>query len=750
MLQICNLRKITIYLVIFLFVENYSKGELKILNWNVHTSFTNPRDIAIDDQNKFYIATQGGLLIYEPKTGSTQTLNSGKGLWDNELTCVYYDNQTKQIIAGSSSGALYIITKDLKIKTLLDISKSNFANKSINSLVSQANRLFIATGFGLLVFDIEKMIFLETITKLGNFSPNTNVGKILIVEDKIYLATNEGVAYNSINSRLQNPSSWKTINYLNKSVQLIDGISTNQGIFFNSKNEIYELQNDTLKFVLSDPVEITNLINFNGQFFYTTGYLILDLQKNRFGIEPLYPCNKIIFDPNNKISPTQPQVYLYREFGFGYIENDKQIQVIPNSPISNLFWDLSFDDFGNLWVGTGKGPSKGAMKFDGKNWVNYTQEMNRDMVINNVVCVFADSDSIAYASTWGRGIMKLNYKTDKIEYLNRQNSPLIGIAKDQDWIVIGKIQKDQKGNLWAVNYGETSTGPLLVAMDKTGKFYEFANCRNSTDRWYFDMIIDDNGTKWVASTLSGGLYYFNEKNTLDDRSDDICGTLLSSAYPNLPSNEQTSLALDRNGIIWIGTPDGLASIYNPSAILINQKPIVRNIKALAKQSINDIYVDAIDNKWIATNEGVWVLNPDASEVLAIFNTTNSPLKTNRIRSISGNPKEGRIYIGTDLGMVEAVTMSVEPIEEYAIKCFPQPFKPKIDNELVIDGLTNQSEVWITTTSGNLVKRIYTNSRRIVWDGTDESGNVVGTGIYLINVQSRLTNKGSVQKIAVIN
>ena len=731
-------------------MQNYAQGEFKILNWNVHTSFTNPLDIAVDDENKFYFATQGGLLIYDFKTGTNQTINSGNGLWDNELTCVYYYPRTKQIIVGSSSGALYLIDKNLNITTMLDISKSNFANKSINSITSLDNNLYIATGFGLLVFDSKKMIFLETISKLGSFSPNTSVNKVFIDENKIYLATSEGVAYNYVSSRLQNPSGWKTIGNSNKSIQLFDGISTKDGIFFISKNDVFKLENDSLKFVLSDPVEIKNLINFKGQTLYTTGYLILDLQKNRIGSDPLYPCNKIIFDTNNKISINEPQIYLYREFGFGFIQNGKQVQVIPNSPITNQFWNLSFDDYGNLWVGTGKGPSKGVMKFDGKNWVNYTQEINKEIKINNIVSVFADSDSIAYASTWGRGIMKLNYKSNKIEYFNRQNSPLRGIATDQDWIVMGRIQKDKKGNLWAVNYGETSAGPLLIAIDNTGKFYEFINCRNSTDRWYFDMVIDDNGTKWVASTLSGGLYFFNEKNTLDNPNDDVCGTLMSSIYPNLPSNEQTSLAIDRNGILWIGTPEGLASIYNPSAVIMEQKPIVRNIKALAKQSINDIYVDAVDNKWLATNEGVWVLNPDASEVLAIFNTDNSPLKTNRIRTISGNPQEGRIYIGTDLGMFEAVTLSVEPTDDYSIKCYPQPFKPKVDMELIIDGLANQSEVWITTTSGNLIKRISTNSRRIVWDGTDENGNLVGTGIYLINAQSRLTNKGSVQKVAVIN
>ncbi len=750
MLHNSLVKNIYFLLFLLLLMQTNCFSELKVLNWNVHTSFTNAIDVAVDENSTYYFATQGGLLIYNYSNKSTNSLNSGNGLWDNDLTCVYYHPRTKQIIAGSASGALYFIDKDLNINTILDVSKSTFANKTIKSITSEGNKLYIATGFGLLVFDTEKMIFLETISKLGNFSPGTQVNKVFIVNNQIYLATNEGVALNNINSQLQNPGGWITINVNDKFTQIIDGIATNQGVFFATKNDIYLLENDSLKFILNDPIEIKNLINFNGKFLYTTGYLILDLQKNRIGNDPIYPCNKIVFDKNNKSSSAEPQIFLYREFGFGYMENGKQVQIIPNSPITNLFWDLSFDEFGNLWVGTGKGPSKGLMKFDGKKWNNYTVEMNDGMTINNVVSVYAHNDSTAYASTWGRGIMKFNYKSDKIEYINRLNSPLSGIATDPDWIVMGKVQRDNKGNLWAVNYGETSSGPLLIAMDKSGKFYEFQNCRNSNDRWYFDMVIDDNGTKWVASTLSGGLYFFNEKNTLENANDDICGTLTSASYPNLPSNEQTSLAIDRNGILWIGTPDGLASIYNPSAIVLQQKPIVRTIKALSKQSINDIYIDAVDNKWIATNEGVWVMNPDASEVIAMFNKENSPIATDRIRTISGNPKEGRIYIGTDIGMYEAVTLAVEPNENYEIKCYPQPFLPKTDLELVIDGLANQSEVWVTTTSGNLIKRISTNSRRIIWDGRDENGNLVGTGIYLINAQSRLTNKSSVQKVAVIN
>jgi hypothetical protein len=300
-----------------------------------------------------------------------------------------------------------------------------------------------------------------------------------------------------------------------------------------------------------------------------------------------------------------------------------------------------------------------------------------------------------------------------------------------------------------VNYGESTGGNLLIAMDKTGSFYGFENCSKSYGRWYQTLAIDGSNTKWVGSTMSDGLYFFNENGTLGDPTDDICGTILTSSYPNLPNNQQDCLALDKNDILWIGTPSGLGSIYNPSAVLYGQKPIVRTVKAVNQQKINDIYVDAVDNKWLATNEGVWILNSDGSEVLKYINKTNSPLPTDQINAITGDENTGTIYIGTDMGLFAVSTLNVKPNSEYDIKCYPQPFVISKDESLLIDGLALNSEIFITSASGDLIRRISTFSRRVLWDGKDEFGSYVSSGIYLINAKSRTGQQSSVQKVAII-
>jgi hypothetical protein len=173
-------------------------------------------------------------------------------------------------------------------------------------------------------------------------------------------------------------------------------------------------------------------------------------------------------------------------------------------------------------------------------------------------------------------------------------------------------------------------------------------------------------------------------------------------------------------------------------------------RLLGEQNVNDIMIDALNNKWIATSIGVWVLNSDGSDTLAYINTSNSPLPTNEIFGLATDQNTGKIYFSSKYGIYEATSLSVLPGSAYNINCYPQPFNLNTDEELVIDGLAEFSEVRILTTNGELIKNINTTSRKIIWDGRNKKGDLVNSGIYLIVATSSSNKESGVQKIAVIN
>ncbi len=271
-------------------------------------------------------------------------------------------------------------------------------------------------------------------------------------------------------------------------------------------------------------------------------------------------------------------------------------------------------------------------------------------------------------------------------------------------------------------------------------------------------MIDENNTKWVASsfpkinnlggTANTGIMYYNDTRKVNNQN--VCGNINISNFPNIKSNTQNAIAQDKTGIIWIGTVNGLVALFNPSAIFSNNPNFaIREVIPLNNIEVYDIFVDAVNNKWVGTSQGLYVLNPDGTEVLSLINKDNSPIISNIVYSITGDEKTGKMYIGTNAELYSVDTYSKTPQEEYSIKCSPQPFNPNKDTEIIIDGLAENSEIKIITLSGELIKTITTLSKVITWDGRNEARERVQSGVYLVVASSLNGNKSGVGKLAIV-
>lgn len=746
------MKKAILLLIIILGSFNLS-AEVNLFGWRSFTSQMNVSDFTIGPGKQIYFATDGGLSIYNLESGKFQLINSLNGIWDNDLTAIYYDKSKDRIITGSGSGSIVFVDKNLSTEIMLEIQKSNFDRKRINSFSVYSNQLFISTTFGMVIYDLDKEIFTETVLKFGSFTTNISGNNSLIYGNTIYLATDEGIAFAELNSQYSSPKVWKnlSVEYMLTLMKFKDIIELDGKIYASSDYSIYQVEKDTLIKILDDE-NIAGLTKYSGKVYYSTKWELKDLSKTPFPLENPYQLNKVKFIeldlPKNIFDSDSPFI-VYSSFGLEYRKSGKSERIMPNSPLSNYFKKVNTGINGQLLAATDRITSRGCMFLEGDDWLNFYPERTPEILTNGVVTAMQAKDGKYYVGTWGEGAISidLSEKSPKFTQYSNTNTPMSPFSNN--FTIIGEIVQAKDETLWMVNYGETTEGNILIAMNKNGSFYGFQNCIKPYGRYYFSLAIDGSNTKWVGSSLSDGLYYFNENGTLDNPNDDICGLILSSSYPNLPNNQQNSVAIDKNDVLWIGTPSGLASIYNPSAVVFNQKPIVRTVKAVGQQNINDIYVDAVNNKWLATNEGVWILNPDGSEVDTILNKTNSPLPIDIINSITGDENTGTIYIATDLGLYAVSTLYVKPGTEYNIECYPQPFVISKDESLIIDGLAVNSEIFITSITGELIRRISTFSKRVLWDGKDEFGRDVQSGIYLINAKSRTGEQSSVQKVAVI-
>ncbi len=113
---------------------------------------------------------------------------------------------------------------------------------------------------------------------------------------------------------------------------------------------------------------------------------------------------------------------------------------------------------------------------------------------------------------------------------------------------------------------------------------------------------------------------------------------------------------------------------------------------------------------------------------------------------------GDVFFSTSLGLVsyagEAVTPSVS-----ARDLFVYPNPARLSNSsttnIYIEGLVEETDIRIITATGSLVRRLSARGGRTLWDGRDETGRLVNSGVYLIVAVGTDGTGAAHGKVAVI-
>jgi len=283
--------------------------------------------------------------------------------------------------------------------------------------------------------------------------------------------------------------------------------------------------------------------------------------------------------------------------------------------------------------------------------------------------------------------------------------------------------------------------------------YKVPSELNLTLQFHFNLFVDQFDTKWYSSTdpKRSGLFFFNENTTLTNTADDISGFISTSN--GLNSNSISAIALDKRGELWVGSNFGVNIISNLGSLSSSGSGLkIISVFSLRQQSINSIAVDPLNQKWIGTNQGLLLVNSDGSKLLTTLNTANSALLSDIITSIAINENTGEVFVGTDNGLTSFTTTAVKPTTNFSeLFTYPSPFIIGTgNNELIIDGLVKNSDIKILTISGKLLKEFSSPGGRIAsWDGKDQSGNYVSSGVYIIVAFDKDGNNITTGKVAVI-
>ncbi len=711
----------------------------KIGSWNIYTDMKNVIQSAVVSEG-LWAVTQGGAFYFNFSDNSYLQLTKSSGLSSHILTSVAIDDEGKTWF-GTQEGIINVYNPSTNtIKKILDIYNSDKSQKKINSLTISGDTVFVSTDFGLSLINSGSYEFIETTVKFGDFPTESTVNSIY-KNSRIYACTSKGVAISNIGANnLSAPESWtsytvnanttyKIVN-LNGSLILatdrglfqFDGNNWNSFLFSGTDIKDIAIDNNILFILLKN-----NLYRYENSITYLT-YSDWVRDFSKFEIE-----NNVFYISSNKgvIKYTNGNVEL----------------IFPNSPQSNSFQSITVDNEGIVWAGSGRDETGvGIFKYDGISWTTYDVQSNPELLSNAYHTVYSAPDNTKYFANWGNGFA--HYVNGTFEIFNTHNTDLVGIPSDPNFLVVRDLIVDSQNNIWILNFQSANRKPLSVlTTNGTWYHYEFDNPAITENMIIEHLLIDQYDTKWFAVTIGNrGLYYFNENHTLNNPADDTYEFISSSEFT---SDMITALALDLRGAIWVGTNKGVNIIQNPA------QPTTQMSSSfpLVQQTINAIVVDPLDRKWVGTNQGLFLMSSDGVRILEHYDTQNSPLPSDQIKSLAFDQNNGIIYIGSDYGLTSLSTEAVQPLDSFSeLFVYPNPFVIGQNNtvQLTIDGLIRNSEIKIFSIDGNLIDAFQTPGGRMAsWDGKDSNGNFVASGVYIIVAYDDEANDVAKTKVAVL-
>lgn len=716
--------------------------------WKNYTDMSNVVSLA-SSKNEIWAGTSGGLFRLSLSDSSFQKFTNSEGLTGNDVSAVALDT-LGTVWVGHSSGAIEAYSpKTNSWRYVSDILQSTKVQKNINALYVYGDSLYIASGFGVSVFSISGFEFKDTYSNFGAFS-QPNVTSVLPFGGRIFVATTSGIAVSNPGSfNLDAPESWTSFS---SPANATDLAVFNNSVYVSTTAGLFVFQNNNWMPVNSLTQPAVAMVSTDSVLFVVGSTAVVTLSRNgavsSYGTATPVPINCAIVDSAGTFLTGLQEGGIAR---FD-VQHSSWLATAPNGPASNFFISVAVDDNGVIWGASGTDNGHGFYSFDGTKWRNYNVTTVPALLTNNYFSVSIGPNNSKWIGSWGKGVALLDGNGNFVRLFNGDYPGFVGTSPN--YFVISRVQADRLGNVWVSNFGAADRGVLWeMSPDSTWTEYKYPSFFASA--FTLDFVIDQNGTKWftnalpyfVSSTLST-IFFFNDVFSLSG-TESNWGTL--SVQNGLLSSAVTSIAVDNDGELWLGTSLGVNVISNPSAPATNISPVY--LGAVYGQFINCIAVDPLNNKWVGTRNGVLVLAPDGTSLLQQYSvaSTDGKLVDNNVLSIAFDTKRGVVYFGTEKGLSSLETPVTQPVEQFSkLRIGPNPFIIPNNGTVTISGLVDNSVIKILTLNGTLVKEFQAQGGgRAFWDGKDSDEKLVGSGIYFVVAYDAAGTQVSTAKIAVI-
>ncbi len=726
--------------------------------------------------DKVWFASESAILELEKQSRERRFITKVEGLSDVGIAFVRYNRSAERLLVAYTNSNLDLYDPTNGKVTNLPFIRKNpniIGNRKLYDAVFEGKSAYLACGFGMVKMDLSSTNVAYTVFT------GMPVYACALYKNTLYIGTEDGVF--SIPENDINPadfSRWKAVGTdqgIPIGSPVVAMTTWRDNLYIGIGNNVYRFDGSNAIVAANNPdrpllflsAEGEGLLvcwkkDFNGNIDY------YDTNFNRFDLT--YPCD--VRYPLHAIEDGS------KKFWIADLTEDYRFMDMAKNSCERFRFNSPFEEnYVEVYVGPRRvllgtpatnanleplgDQNRGAELFMDGRWSRFNRETfpeiepfdyRKDMwrVIEH-----PKLDKY-YIGSFSGGLIEVTDGT-KVKGYNKDNSILQGAGESgPDRTAISGLAYDKSDNLWICNYGANAPIAVLKA-DGSWRNYAAAPARN-----LLQAVVDNNQYKWFTVGFNGGVLVFDSGRDIDNTSDDRY-RLINTANSVLPTNTVSTIAVDLDGDVWVGTIQGVVSFECGTNIFdgscTGRRRIVTvdgfNGYLLETEEVRAIAIDGANRKWFGTNNGIFVQSPDGTEQVARFTSTNSPLFDNSIVDIAINQQNGEVWIATEKGLQiirtdATVGGKVNSTMPYA---YPNPVQPDYDGPIAIYGLARDANVKITDISGQLVYEGKALGGQAVWNGRDYLGRRVASGVYLVYATSSETFDSPdaiITKVVVLN
>lgn len=734
----------------------------------------------VETPNKVFALADGVLYSIEKEDPSNVVVyDRVNGLSEMSISRIAYAEELKALILYYESGNIDVLEAGGGVTNISALKDNvDLVDKTLNRLLIDGGRAYLAGGFGLSVLDIAKGRILATYAK------GSNVTDVTKLSDGRLLMLNKGSFWvGSETDNLQDPSAWSSWP-LNMNIPLdkiVDFGSVGSDVYFlfdNGAVGVVSMDSLTAESFFTAEVSARLVVTSRGLFICAPSKLYM-IEAGR---------KKTVFSVPNTLAvgamaDSQTAYLAMGEEGLASLPLSdggaaESLSVDFDGPGDNDFYEMLAQN-GRLYTVSGMWGLNlmyhpGMVKlYDGKRWTNLDKKkVETDLEQNGV---FNDAVDIAvspgnpdhfFVGTWGRGLFE--FADGKALARYTAGNTVIAECNPGD-ARVKSIAFDRNGHLWGT-LGSVEKNIFMYEPD-TKIWHSFTYPEVTGTASFGNMVILSNGDKWVnilhrsGGSTRKGVLIFNDEGTPDVATDDkyrYVEQFVSRLGAPIGHKTIYAMAVDKNGAIWMGSDIGIFAVYNAGGALASSGiPVaVRPVGGeepnlyyiLDKVTVTDIVVDKLNHKWVATlGSGLYLLSEDCSEVLAHYSVDNSPLLSDNISSLALNEDDGLLYIGTAEGLMSFQTGAgmgdVANLD--GIYVYPNPLRPEYPDGITISGLQAGCNVKITDITGRLLFETESVTTEVKWNARGADGNRVASGVYAVAAYDPISKKSKLVRFAVI-